>query len=430
LKKILIVDDSQVWRTYLQNLLEKHGHTTEVAKDGLEGLNRFFMFLPDIVIVDYVMPKLNGIHFTRFIRSFNAFKNVGILMLTGAEETINRFWAKKSGANAFLKKTETNLEIEKAILDFVNSDYSIEWSREIYKIHLEPFGELVDIVEESLRESTITKEILELTKLIYDEKLLMERLYHIFKELFDFDNVYICLSTYSEGRIYAFGNGKFADFEHVLDATQTLGYFTYYEHTEQKYLGESRTIDSFAAEILMKNDNPVGFVLVENPKIPEVVQRTLALSSYSLVQIFDLLNLYKILSSQKEIDEITGTYNCHVIQGKISNSIDFAMRNGLPLSFLRIKFNNLKDMYKTLGIVKTNQTLKMVLNTLSKILSTEIGRISMNEFIIILLGKTTEQVEAYIDKIKNEILANQNIKIIHSIIEWNGQTVNEILEEL
>ncbi|WP_448374311.1 response regulator [Fervidobacterium sp.] len=96
MKKILIVDDSQVWRTYLQNLLEKHGHTTEVAKDGLEGLNKFFMFLPDIVILDYVMPKLNGIHFTRFIRSFNAFKNVGILMLTGAEETINRFWAKKA----------------------------------------------------------------------------------------------------------------------------------------------------------------------------------------------------------------------------------------------------------------------------------------------------------------------------------------------
>ncbi|WP_448377171.1 GGDEF domain-containing protein [Fervidobacterium sp.] len=322
------------------------------------------------------------------------------------------------------------MEIEKAILDFVNSDYSIEWSREIYKIHLEPFGELVDILEESLRESTITKEILELTKLIYDEKLLMERLYNIFKELFDFDNIYICLSTYSEGSIYAFGNGRFANWQHVLDVTQILGYFTYYGYTEQKYLGESRTIDSFVTEILTKNDNPIVFVLVENPKIPEVALRTLSLSNYSLVQIFDLLNLYKILSSQKEIDETTGTYNCHVIQGKISNSIDFAMRNGLPLSFLRIKFNNLKDMYKTLGIVKTNQTLKSALNTLSEILSTEIGRLSMNEFIVILLGKTIEQVDACMDKTKNELLTNQNIKITHSIFEWNGQTTNEILEEL
>ena len=169
MKKVLVIDDSDVWRNYLKNLIELHDNTVEVAKDGLDGINKFFTFLPDVVIVDYVMPKLNGIHFTRFIRSFQAFRDVGILMLTGVDETINPFWAKKSGANAFLKKTVPQDEIEKVILNFIEQPYSIEWSREIYKMRIEPFGELVDILEESLKHSTIIQEILELTPYVFDE---------------------------------------------------------------------------------------------------------------------------------------------------------------------------------------------------------------------------------------------------------------------
>jgi len=101
LKKVLVIDDSDVWRNYLKNLIELHDNTVEVAKDGLDGINKFFTFLPDVVIVDYVMPKLNGIHFTRFIRSFQAFRGVGILMLTGVDETINPFWAKRVGQMRF-----------------------------------------------------------------------------------------------------------------------------------------------------------------------------------------------------------------------------------------------------------------------------------------------------------------------------------------
>lgn len=57
-KKVLAIDDSTVWRNFLQNLLEIKGYNVETAKDGLDGINKFFTFLPDVVIVDYVMPSL------------------------------------------------------------------------------------------------------------------------------------------------------------------------------------------------------------------------------------------------------------------------------------------------------------------------------------------------------------------------------------
>jgi len=434
LKKVLIIDDSVVWRTYLQNLLELHGHTTEIAKDGLEGLNKFFIFLPDVVIVDYVMPRLNGVHFTRFVRSFSTFKNVGILMLTGAEETINQFWARKSGANAFLKKTESQAEIEKAILSFVSGSYSMEWSREIYKLHIEPYGELVDILEESLKESTITKEILELTNLIYDEKLIMQRLYELFRELLDFENIYFCLLTYSGGRLYAFGNGQLADSNKILEMLQNNGIFQYFEYAEQLYSGVNREIKDHVAEILTKGDNVVGFVLIENPKLADVAMHMLALASYSLAQLFDLLNWYKITGNQKEFDDVSGAYNIHVVSLKIANAIDFAERNDLPVSFIKLRIKDLWRLYKTLGVTKANSVIKKLVEEASVVLSSEIGRISLNTFIITLLGKQKDQALQNLEHLKDRLskslpeLSSEGIQINYSIIEWSGQTVGEILQ--
>jgi len=84
-----------------------------------------------------------------------------------------------------LKKTISQDEIEKVILNFIEQPYSIEWSREIYKMRIEPFGELVDILEESLKHSTIIQEILELTPYVFDEELVLKKIYELFSELFN-----------------------------------------------------------------------------------------------------------------------------------------------------------------------------------------------------------------------------------------------------
>ena len=436
MKKVLVVDDSAVWRTYLQNLLEIHGYTVEVAKDGLEGLNRFFSFLPDTVIVDYVMPKLNGVHFTRFIRSFSTFKNVGIMILTGAEETINPFWAKKSGANAFLKKTAPQSEIERTVLEFVAQPFSMEWSREFYTLHIEPFGELVDILEESLRDSTITKEILQLSEYIYDEKLVIKKIYNLLKELFEFDNFYACVSTYSHARVYAFGDKELSNPDSVFEKAEEIRFFSYFKYIDAYYECTERKIENAIGEVITRKEEPIGFIIIENPKVPEVAERILALANYSISLIFDLLNYHKLLGSQKELEEITGAYNRHAITGKVVNLIDFSKRNQLPLSFVSIKLLNLRKLYTSKGTDYTNQLLRTFVKFLEEQLSDTIARIELGKFLVVILGKDVTQVQKQLESFQiifNESEEYKNLKEIEvetNLFVWNGESVGEILEKL
>ncbi|AMW32963.1 response regulator [Fervidobacterium islandicum] len=436
MKKVLIVDDSAVWRTYLQNLLELHGHTTEVAKDGLEGLNKFFTFLPDVVILDYVMPKLNGVHFTRFIRSFSTFRNVGIMILTGAEETINPFWAKKSGANVFLKKTAAQSEIERTVLEFVSQPFSMEWSRELHTLHIEPYGELVDILEESLRDSTITKEILQLSEYIYDETLIMKKIYSLFTELLEFDNFYACISTYSHARIYAFGKTDLASPYSVLEKAENYGFFSYFEYVEKCYNFADRNLGQAVVELMSKKDEPIGFVLIENPKIPEVAGHILALANYSISQLFDLLNYNKLLGSGKELDEVTGAYNRHSIAAKITNLMDFSKRSELPLLFVRITLRSLRKLYISKGAEYTNRLLKSFVTLLEESLSDTVARVSIGEFLVVLLGKNQQQAQAQIDsllKLCSEPGRCEDLKelVIETyILEWKDESIGEIFERL
>ncbi|MBP8658111.1 MAG: response regulator, partial [Fervidobacterium sp.] len=344
MKKVLVIDDSDVWRNYLKNLIELHDNTVEVAKDGLDGINKFFTFLPDVVIVDYVMPKLNGIHFTRFIRSFQAFRDVGILMLTGVDETINPFWAKKSGANAFLKKTVPQDEIEKTILNFIEQPYSIEWSREIYKMRIEPFGELVDILEESLKHSTIIQEILELTPYVFDEELVLKKIYELFSELFQFDSCYFAISSLSTLRVYGFGKEQLAFPNDLKEVIAKISDVTSYINFEENFVGTRRLKCEYVIETVYFKEDLVGFIVVERPTTPELVQRTLLSLSDTFSTLFNLLSDYRNLSRNRDIDEVTGTYNRTYLRSKISYAMNFAQRNSIPLSFAKLRIDNLREI--------------------------------------------------------------------------------------
>lgn len=410
-----------------------------MAKDGLDGINKFFTFLPDVVIVDYVMPKLNGIHFTRFIRSFQAFRDVGILMLTGVDETINPFWAKKSGANAFLKKTVPQDEIEKTILNFIEQPYSIEWSREIYKMRIEPFGELVDILEESLKHSTIIQEILELTPYVFDEELVLKKIYELFSELFQFDSCYFAISSLSTLRVYGFGKEQLAFPNDLKEVIAKISDVTSYINFEENFVGTRRLKCEYVIETVYFKEDLVGFIVVERPTTPELVQRTLLSLSDTFSTLFNLLSDYRNLSRNRDIDEVTGTYNRTYLRSKISYAMNFAQRNSIPLSFAKLRIDNLREIILQHGGIVANEILKNVAKQLMIRVQDLVGRISFNEFFCVLIGSSAQKSEALFEEIKKDInetaltseLKNEiKLDISVTIAEWNGETLGEIVENI
>ncbi|MFT5738270.1 MAG: DNA-binding response OmpR family regulator [Maribacter sp.] len=80
--KILTIDDQLLVTFSVQRILSKRGYTVKTASDGLEGVKMFEQFQPDLVIVDYHMPKMNGVEVVEYIRVKRNSK-IPILIMSG-----------------------------------------------------------------------------------------------------------------------------------------------------------------------------------------------------------------------------------------------------------------------------------------------------------------------------------------------------------
>jgi two-component system, chemotaxis family, chemotaxis protein CheY len=118
--EILIVDDNQYMRKVVRNLLVNLGvKNIHEAADGIAGLEAIRTYVPDIVLLDWEMPLLNGAELVRIVRSPGVFAvpDVPIIMLTAHVERWRVLDATRLGVNEFLKKPVSG----KALLDRIVS---------------------------------------------------------------------------------------------------------------------------------------------------------------------------------------------------------------------------------------------------------------------------------------------------------------------
>jgi two-component system chemotaxis response regulator CheY len=101
--KILIVDDTLFMRTLLKNILFSGGHTIAgEAGDGVEGIAKYKELKPDLVTMDIVMPKLNGIEALKAIKEFDPAAKIVMCTAVGQEQMVKL--AIKSGAKGYIIK--------------------------------------------------------------------------------------------------------------------------------------------------------------------------------------------------------------------------------------------------------------------------------------------------------------------------------------
>jgi twitching motility two-component system response regulator PilH len=103
-QKILVVDDSLSQRLVLNALLTKEGHSVIMANDGEEAVAKAKSELPDLIIMDIVMPGLNGFQATRAITNDETTWHIPVILLTSKDMDSDRIWALRQGATAFLNK--------------------------------------------------------------------------------------------------------------------------------------------------------------------------------------------------------------------------------------------------------------------------------------------------------------------------------------
>jgi len=115
--RILIVDDSPTEMFKLTGMLEKHGHVVLKAENGADGVALARQEKPDAVLMDIVMPGLNGFQATRQLSKDPETNHIPVIMVTTKDQETDMVWAKRQGAKAYITKP---VDEQKLILTLKN----------------------------------------------------------------------------------------------------------------------------------------------------------------------------------------------------------------------------------------------------------------------------------------------------------------------
>lgn len=104
IKKILVVDDSPTERQFMLEALSKLGYQVVLAENGEDGVAKARAELPDLVLMDVVMPGSNGFQATRQIAKDESTKHIPVIICTTKSQETDRIWGMRQGARDYIVK--------------------------------------------------------------------------------------------------------------------------------------------------------------------------------------------------------------------------------------------------------------------------------------------------------------------------------------
>jgi len=101
---VLVVEDSPPQREMITTLLKDNGLSVSSASDGVEALEQIQNTRPDIVVLDIVMPRMNGYELCRRLKDNPKTKGMPVVMCSTKGEEFDRYWGMRQGADAYISK--------------------------------------------------------------------------------------------------------------------------------------------------------------------------------------------------------------------------------------------------------------------------------------------------------------------------------------
>ena len=101
---VLVVEDSLTEREIITQYLKQAGLTVSIAASGEEALEKLNSQLPDVIVLDVVLPKLSGFEICRALKAEDRTSKIPVIICSTKNTDMDKFWGKRQGADAYLTK--------------------------------------------------------------------------------------------------------------------------------------------------------------------------------------------------------------------------------------------------------------------------------------------------------------------------------------
>jgi CheY-like chemotaxis protein len=121
--KILIIEDEEIIHKPIQSKLESEGFEVVLARDGKEGLDKAFSDHPDLILLDIMLPIMDGVTFLEELRKDSWGKKVPVIVLSNLTNAMTAEESKAKGVRAYLVKTDWKLgDVVKKVKEELEAD--------------------------------------------------------------------------------------------------------------------------------------------------------------------------------------------------------------------------------------------------------------------------------------------------------------------
>lgn len=101
---VLVVDDSPTEIHFMQGVLTRNGYEVEIANSGDEGVAKAKVIKPDVILMDVVMPGMNGFQATRQLSRNPETKSIPVIIVTTKDQETDKVWGMRQGAKDYIVK--------------------------------------------------------------------------------------------------------------------------------------------------------------------------------------------------------------------------------------------------------------------------------------------------------------------------------------
>lgn len=386
--RVLLADDSHTSLAMVRDLLESNGYEVVVARDGIEAMEAIYEESPDVVVLDVVMPRMNGYQVCRMLKLDEETSHLPVVMLTSRDQPSDQYWGLQTGADGYVTKEQplrTVLEVVETVLAHRNG----VGGRRSTKVAGRPTSavdlltRLNDILDRKLYEATILGEVSKLAWSATDLDLTTRKIMELFGKLFDFDLACMVARGAKSRVSELLSMVRVSISEEALkrceDTTLAIlavrGSTPIAPSSVQRRMvlapgarvgpdaGGPSSFQPFHTTLLGSQDSEFGvFTLWCSERFkatPESLQIVGMLANAAYV-VLENARLYQQMQKLATTDELTGLANYRLFQETLEREFQRSRRTGEPLAVLIMDLDDFKAINDTFGHKTGDQVLQNV----------------------------------------------------------------------
>ena len=380
--KILIADDSPTVIEMVKFILEKEGYSVIVASDGVEAINKVYKEKPDLVLLDVLMPKMNGYQVCRLLKEDTNTAHIPVIMLAASEQKSDEFWGLTTGADEFFTKDFTTTQLAGTIGKILKLKPFLKepvTPRTFLKKEIsseEILSRINNLLDRKLFESTIGNEISKIATSIYDYEETAKSILTLLSRIVRYEIGALLIEEVGEKRLSVLLNGEvnervISEFEEKLvgqmdtekpeKERESLTFNIKIFNEEYQKESGTKSLNTFFAFPLKARGEIIGILGLGSCKAGSFSKESLDTLNLITDQISMVINnvcLYQRVNHLSITDGLTGLYNYRYFQDMLKREFERAQRYKLNLSLIMIDIDHFKKINDNYGHQQGDEVLR------------------------------------------------------------------------